>query len=96
MRILSPHARTILPCTRLFSARPSLRDVIQDARFRMLERTVAALEPTLEDVDPIGVDTTMEIKPIKNEDYESAEIIDNPMEARSNKSHRGSVYEPLT
>ena len=26
----------------------------------------------------------MEIKPIKNQDYESAEEIDNPMEARSN------------
>jgi len=38
---------------------------------------------------------SMEIKPIKNEDYESAEEIDSPMEF-DQQSHRRSVYAPLT
>ena len=54
--------------------------------FICTERVIAALERMLSNsIDRSGVGTTIEIKPIKNEDYESAEKIDNPMEARSNR-----------
>ena len=52
--------------------------------FICTERTVAARTHARTRSIQSGVGTTIEIKPIKNEDYESAEKIGNPMEARSN------------